>query len=243
MVHGPSELITKLTHLIRLYFSHGFIPHIVLLCTLVPLVKDNFGDITSSSNYRAIAGGCLLLKLIDNVVLLLEGDKLKFDCLQFAYQEKSSTTMCSWTVTAVADYFNRGGNPVYAASMDMSKAFDLVSWENLFSTLLDRKIDGLFLRLLLYIYTNQECNVKWCGEYSESFLVKNGVRQGAVSSGILFAVYIDSLITLLRNSGLGCRIHGVYYWSLQMISFYSQVVEAACSIWLIYVINLSLSAT
>ena len=78
------------------------------------------------------------MKLIDLVIILLQSDKLEYDCMQFAYQQKASTTVCSWTVTTVVDYFNRGGNPVYAASMDMSKAFDLVSWEKLFSTLLER---------------------------------------------------------------------------------------------------------
>ena len=66
-------------------------------------MKDNLGDVTSSSNYRAIAGGCLILKIIDLVVLILEADKLGFDCLQFAYQEKSSTTMCTWTATPIID--------------------------------------------------------------------------------------------------------------------------------------------
>ena len=119
--------------------------------------------------------------------------------------------MCSWTDTAVIDYFNRGGADVYAAAMVMTKAFNLVSWENLFDVLLNRGVDGLFLRLILYIYMNQECNVKWCGKLSKSFRVKNGVRQGAVSSGILFAVYIDDILTLLRKSGLGCHINGVFY--------------------------------
>jgi len=103
---------------------------------------------------------------------------------------------------------------VYSAAMDMSKAFDLVSWKELFKTLIARKMDGLFLRLVLYIYTNQECNVKWCGTYSQVFHVKNGVRQGAVSSGILFAVYIDEVLQRLRNSGLGCRIYGIFYGAL-----------------------------
>ena len=57
----------------------------MLLCTLLPLVKDNLGDITASDNYRAIAGGSLLLKLLDIVVLQLEGNKLDFDPMQFAY--------------------------------------------------------------------------------------------------------------------------------------------------------------
>ena len=74
--------------------------------------------------FRAIASGCLLLKLIDLVVLSLEGEKLGFDEMQFAYQAKSSTTMCTWTVTN----FNRNGTTVYGAAMDMSKAFDMVEW-------------------------------------------------------------------------------------------------------------------
>ena len=44
--------------------------------------------------------------------------------------------------------------------------------------------------------------------------VRNGVRQGGVSSGIFFVVYIDELLTILRNSGLGCRIFGVFYGAL-----------------------------
>jgi len=213
-LNAPPELIFHVTKLVKLFLSHGYVPDTILMCTLIPLVKDNLGDITSSENYRAIAGGCLLLKILDLVMIVLEGDKLNYDVMQFAYQAKSSTTMCSWAVTAVIDHFNRGGATVYSAAMDMSKAFDLVSWQQLFTTLMERKIDGLFLRLMLYIYVNQECNVKWCDKYSDTFSVKNGVRQGAVSSGILFAIYIDELLQLLRDSGLGCHICGVFYGAL-----------------------------
>ena len=122
--------------------------------------------------------------MIDLVVLILEGDKLDFDTMQFAYQVKSSTTMCSWTATAVIDHFNERGSSVFGASMDMSKAFDMVDWHELFKTLLDRKVDVLFLRLILYVYKNQQCCVKWNGVCSRKFGVQNGVRQGAVSSGI-----------------------------------------------------------
>ena len=39
------------------------------------------GDITSSRNYRPIAGGCILLKLIDLVIIVLEEDKLSYDTM------------------------------------------------------------------------------------------------------------------------------------------------------------------
>ena len=60
----------------------------------------------------------MLLKLIDLVILTLEGEKLSFDEMQFAYQAKDSTTMCSWTVTSVVDHVIPGGMPVYGAAMD-----------------------------------------------------------------------------------------------------------------------------
>ena len=176
-LNGPKELTSHLTILIRLFLSHGFVPEVILLCTLLPIVKDNLADITKSSNYRAIAGCCLVLKIIDSVILILEGDKLNFDSLQFAYQPKASTTMCSWTATAVIDHFIRRGASVYSAAIDMSKAFDMVKWSKLFGILLKRNVDSIFLRLLLYIYCHQKCSVTWSGSQSDWFDVKNGVRQ------------------------------------------------------------------
>ena len=209
-IHGPPELVTHLTDLVKLYLSHGSMPYFILVCTLIPLVKDSLGDITSSDNYRAIAGGCLLLKLLDIVILLLEGDKLNCDPLQFGYQAGSSTTMCTWSVTSVIDYYNRNGRPVYACAMDMSKAFDMVEWGELFSTLLDRGVHPIYLRLLLFIYKNQQCDVKWAGKYSYRFSVSNGVRQGAVSSAILFSIYINELFIILRRAGFGCHINKLF---------------------------------
>ena len=53
--------------------------------------------------------------------------------------------------------------------------------------------------------------MKWGEEVANYFSVSNGVRQGGVSSGIFFAIYIDGLFDLLRKSGLGCKINGVFY--------------------------------
>ena len=211
LVNGPPELVTHLATLIKLFLSHGSVPHFLLLCTLMPLVKDNLADITASENYRAIAGGSLLLKLLDIVILLLEGDKLGFDQMQFAYQARASTTMCSWTATAVIEHFNRNGSAVFGAAMDMSKAFDLVEWCELFKSLVQRNVEPIFLRLMLFIYKNQKCDVKWSEQRSVRFSVKNGVRQGGVSSAILFAVYINDLLVLLRQARIGCHIDGVFF--------------------------------
>ena len=86
----------------------------------------------------------------------------------------------------------------------------MIIWTQLFNKLLERGISSIFLRLILFIYRNQFCDVRWNGKKSHRFPVSNGVRQGAVSSPILFCVYVDDLIKKLRKSGLGCKIGGKY---------------------------------
>ena len=50
LVEGPPELVTHLCNLIKLYLSHGSVPNFLLVCTLMPLVKDKLADITTSEN-------------------------------------------------------------------------------------------------------------------------------------------------------------------------------------------------
>ena len=93
LIEGPPQLVTHLTKLLQLFLSHGYVPELILVCTLLPLVKDNLGDLSMSDNYRAIAASSQVLKLLDIVILILEGEKLGCDQLQFGFQPKASTTM------------------------------------------------------------------------------------------------------------------------------------------------------
>ena len=153
--------------------------------------------------------GQLPLEAYVKMVWLVEinSDKLTTDELQFGFQKLASTTMCS-SPNSVVDYYKRAGRAVYACAMELSKAFDHVSWEMLFSELLERGVSPLALNCLMFIYLNQKCNVRWGNAFSNTFNVQNGVRQGAVSSPVLFCV--DKVIKLLRCSTIGCQILGVY---------------------------------
>jgi len=137
------------------------VPTFLLICTLIPIIKDNLGDAASSENYRAIAIGNLILKWFDSLILIIENDKLNMDELQFGFQKGTGTNMCSWAITSVIDYYNRAGRPVFACSMDLSKAFDVVSWIQLFKELEDREVSPAVLRTLLYIYRGQTYQVQW----------------------------------------------------------------------------------
>ena len=84
-----------------------------MISTTIPLVKDKLGDICSSSNYRSIAISSLILKIFDWVILLLHNDHLETDELQFGFQEKMSTSMCTWMAVETIGYFQRHGSDVF----------------------------------------------------------------------------------------------------------------------------------
>ena len=111
---------------LRSFLIHGHITYFLLLATLLPIIKNKLGSVNTSSNYRSIAISSLILKLLDWVILILYGDVLGVDQLQFVYQPGCLTTMCTWTVIETVDYFLRHGGEVFACMMDMTKAFDLV---------------------------------------------------------------------------------------------------------------------
>ena len=54
-----------------------------------------------------------------------------------------------------------GRQPVYVSQLDASKAFDRVSYSRLFNVLLDNNVCPYIVRLLCYMYLNQNCCVKW----------------------------------------------------------------------------------
>ena len=73
--------------------------------------------------------------------------------------------MCSWAINAVIEHYNMQGQAVYGCTADMSKAFDVIEWVPLFKELMSRGVAPVFLRVLLYIYVHQTCDVRWNGDW------------------------------------------------------------------------------
>ena len=150
--NAPRILCEHLATLFRQFLIHGHISSFLMLSTLIPLIKDKLGDPSSSSNYRSIAISSLLLKVFDWVILILCEKEFETDELQFGFQSKTSTNMCTWLVVESIEYFQRNGSDVYACVMDMSKAFDHVKHSTLFSKLLNKGIAPIFIRLISIMY-------------------------------------------------------------------------------------------
>ena len=169
-----SDLLSEyLAKLIQSFLVHGYVPPFMLLATLVPIVKDKLASINISKNYRSVCITSLILKIVDWITINLFGSALSFHKLQFAYQPNVSSNMCTWAVVETVDYFLRNDSEVFGCSMHKSKAFDLTKFSILFRKMLKAKLSTIVLRLIIYIYISQYCNVRWNNENSSSFLISN----------------------------------------------------------------------
>ena len=76
--------------------------------------------------------------------------------------------------------------------------------------LLAASMPAIIVRLLLVLFLTQFANVRWCGTYSCTFSLKNGCKQGAVLSAVLYCVYVNGLFRELRKNKSGCWVGRTY---------------------------------
>ena len=212
LVYAPDNVFTALSVLFQAFFIHEDFTFDVLCCAFMPLLKGALKNNTQSGNYRAIAISSLVLKILDNAILILYGDLLGSDFLQFGYKKNTSGTQCSWLALEVVSYYNRKNTTVKCATLDCSKAFDNCKFSTLFSKVLTRGVPAIIVRGFLAIYQKQRCWVCWSANQTKSrqFGITNGTRQGSCLSPCLFSVYLDELLQELRDSGVGCHVSDVY---------------------------------
>ena len=133
----------------------------------------------------------------DWLIIILEGDKLATDELHFKFQVKSSTSMC---VYLGDKHCNKSCRPIFACSMDLSKAFDMVSWAKLFPELLERKISPLILKGLVHIYSYQMCNVRWGGILFYNLWMEKWCTPGcSILAYIVLCLYKGSHCSTLKS--------------------------------------------
>ena len=211
-IHGCNRLYVLISFLFTAFLIHGYCPDSMLFGTMTPIAKVN--GTTDSNNFRAITLCSIMCKLFEIVVQKKCQDIFKTSDLQLGFKSKSSTTACTFAVQEVISFYNDQKTNVYCTLLDASKGFDRLEFCTLFRKMIKRKMCPLIVRLLLYMYTNQSLVVKWNGFYSERFKVTNGVKQGGILSPSLFCIYINDLLDILKEKGIGCYIGSNYCGAL-----------------------------
>jgi len=210
LIYAHPCLIISLKMLFNLMFMFGFVPDDFRNGVLIPLLKDVKEDASLCDNYRGITLSCIVSKVFEYVLLDKYGSLLVTDNLQFGFRNGIGCSDALYTVKSVIDYFVKNGCTLTISALDVSKAFDRISYYALFSKLMLKGFPKQFINILLSWYNKSFIKVKWIDKLSDSFQALAGVRQGGVLSPFLFAIYIEDVLKELKLSGKGCKIHGVY---------------------------------
>ena len=83
---------------------------------------------------------------------------------------------------------------LYAAFVDLTKAFDTVSHDGLWKILARLGCPPKFLTFLRQLHESQQGQVKHNGFLSGSFSISNGVKQGCILAPTLFSVFFRIML-------------------------------------------------
>ena len=127
--------LTKLRSFLKSCFIHRFIPSDILKTVVRPVIKKKLGSRTDSTNYREIMISSNFYKVFEYCILQFIKKYCRISPLQFWYRENTNTLMPVAILKECISKFYNDGNTVYACFLDLSKAFERISHEQLLSKL------------------------------------------------------------------------------------------------------------
>ena len=98
--------------------------------------------------------------------------------------------------------------------LDASRAFDRVDHIKSFKILSKKGVCPTLLKLLFNMSSQQTMSIRWDKVVSQPFTAGNGVKQGGFLPPILFTLYLDVLMDILKTSGFGCYVSNVFVGAL-----------------------------
>ena len=208
--HSPLNMLVRLTNLFNSMLRHSFVPKQFQSGIMIPIVKDNHGNLADVNNYRGITISPIISKIFEHVLKAVFFDHLSTSQHQYGFKKNSSTAHALHCLRETVNFYINNGSRVYCSFLDASKAFDRLVHAGLFLKLIRRQIPLVFLEIIISWYSNLQCCVKWGDAFSEWFSITAGVRQGGILSPDFYSIYVDDLLFRLEKSGKGCRFHRAF---------------------------------
>ena len=199
LTNYPDIIIKLLNSIMQ---TNDIIPEWVL-GVIVPIHKK--GPKNNPSNYRGITLmsclGKLFLTVLNNRLLQYCNDNKILSDKQLGFVAGNRTSDAHIVINnLVRKYCHKNGSKIYSCFVDFSKAFDTIPRDILLTKLRKFGINGNFFNIIKGIYEKDKSCVKIGNQYTETFDVSLGVRQGCVLSPLLFNIFMADLAKKLDMS-------------------------------------------
>ena len=91
--------------------------------------------------------------------------------------------------------------------VDLSKTYDRTNTRLLCDKMSETKLPGQVIALIDFMCKNTFVCTSHGGQLNDEWNVKNGVRQGSISSGIIFNFYVNEVIPDISKLLAGCTLN------------------------------------
>ena len=195
--HALQELLVEL-HLYNDILSCGNVPSEWSKTVFIMLAKKV--KATHAADFRPIAIVRLLYKVFAYLVLRRIEDCLEQQQPQEQHGFRTGYRIEEHLVSAnlFLDKAAAHDMPVWVVSLDLSKAFDRVSWPSLWQALANHGVSAHLIWILQSLYDNQFGEVLGDWNRSRAFMIGAGVRQGCVLSPRLFCSVLQMAMASWR---------------------------------------------
>ena len=170
----------------------------------VPVPKKKKDDLIKD-NYRGIGIPAILLKIFE-IILIQKCSFLKQDGLQYGFTKGLCPQLATLVLTELICHAKVEKLTLVLATIDASKAFDIVDRDILMHELYQQDTPAYLWQTIDQLYTGNSCKVIWNGCTSKDVPINQGTGQGRSIAADMYKVYINPTIKKLRASEHGAKI-------------------------------------
>ena len=212
-IHGTNLLVKAITMTQNFYLLHGVHPSTWNATPAMPLYKKCRKN--DPLNYRLIAFMDTMCKIYDSSLAqrltIWAHQHNLISPTQYGYRGKTETIDMWYVYLHAIRERAAAGLPTFLASLDVQKAFPSVPRYFIWNILYDAGLRG---HLLLALIDMSESALLWLlvpgMTAADAHALLQGVREGSVTSPILYLIFVNATIRILEAANVGIDIHGIY---------------------------------
>ena len=212
--YGGEVVVEWMWLICKLAWKQKEVPEEWRKAVIVPLYKGK-GSKSECNSYRGISMLSVPGKVYGRILTerLMKVTEGKVSEEQGGFRKGKGCVDQIFAIRMIVEEYLAKGRKLYAAFMDLEKAYDRVDREALWNVLRIYGVGGQLLDGIKAFYREASACVRVDGELSESFDIGMGVRQGCVMSPWLFNVFMDGCMREMKakvgNAGAKLRMNDV----------------------------------